>query len=368
MFQVANKKGRPSMFRIAAGMALVALLLAAPVQAGLLAVPKDYSAEKSWPVVVSLQDNPDPELMKATPYFLVHAGGQGMEATKNIQDNLKTLAAKYNIDPLRIYGTGFSRGGQEVLIQAWQHPDWFAAVAPVCSDLREKPDRNNRHLNVRYLVNVPALLLHGEGDSFRETGQIEYDLMKEAGCNVLWQTCAGGHSPELPFKKNVKMLTDFFDKHKLNPYPRKVVHLVEHKRYSRAFWVDSTLTKDAEVKAVFTVEAKDGNRISVQADDLVAALDLYLNEKLVDMSKPVTVLAGDKTLYQGPAKSPLTVKIRDGEPYEKVPSRPLWEELTEIRRNAPATQPAQTKPAQGSPAAASESPKGKSPASQPARP
>ena len=94
------------------------LAMVAPVSAGLLSVPDAYRPEKSWPVVVSLQDNPSPRLMKKTSYFLVHAGGVGMACSKKIRTELTTLARRYNIDPLRIYGTGFSRGGQEVLSQA----------------------------------------------------------------------------------------------------------------------------------------------------------------------------------------------------------------------------------------------------------
>ncbi|MHC4718088.1 MAG: hypothetical protein ACYS5V_14035, partial [Planctomycetota bacterium] len=201
----------------------VLLLVSGAAQAGLLSVPKDYTPQKAWPVVVSTQDNPSPERMKQTPYFLVHAGGKGMRCTRKIRGELKRLAGRYNIDPFRIYGTGFSRGGQEILIQAWRHPHWFAAIAPVCSDLREKPNRNRRDLNVKYLLNVPTLMLHGEGDSFRRTGQIEFGLMKEAGCNVTWKLYPGGHSPARPFKEDVKLLTDFFDKHRLDRWPRRVV-------------------------------------------------------------------------------------------------------------------------------------------------
>jgi len=326
--------------------ACVVLATAGGLSAGLLSTPEGYSPAKAWPVVVSTQDNPDPELMKKTPYFFVHAGGKGVQASKKIRAELLGLARRCHIDPMRIYGTGFSRGGQEILLQAWQHPDWFAAIAPVCSDLREKPDRNNRHLNVRYLANVPTLMLHGEGDSFRRTGQIEFDLAKKAGCPVWWKTYAGGHSPAMPFKKDVKLLTGFFDKHRLNPYPRKVVHLVESKLHSRAFWVDAVLVKDAAgPKAVFQVEVKDANRIEVKANEHVAALELHLSAKLVDMSKPVTVSAGDKKLYTGPAKAKLTVKLRPGQPYERVPQKPLWREILEIRAKAKAAAPIPGAPA-----------------------
>ena len=325
------------MLQRAARIACLLLLATSVVHAGLLAVPTDYTPAKSWPVIVSLQDNPSKEQMATVPYFLIHAGGKGARATAKIRAELKALAKRYNIDPLRIYGTGFSRGGQEVLIQAWQHPHWFAAIAPVCSDLREKPDRNNRHLNVQYLVNVPTLMLHGEHDNFRQTGLIEFNLAKKAGCPVKWQTYSGGHSPALPFKQNVKLLTSFFDKHRLNPYPKKVVHLVEHPSHSRAFWADAALVKVTKgVKGVFTVEITKPNRIEVKANEHIASLDLYLTAKLVDMAKPVTVVAGTKTLYKGKAIPKLSVKLRDGEAKERKTQKPLWQELLELRAKAKA--------------------------------
>ncbi len=318
----------------------IVLFCAGVASAGVLSVPKGYTPEKAWPVVVSTQDNPAPERMKDTPYFLIHAGGKGMACTKKIRSELIALAGKYNIDPFRIYGTGFSRGGQEILIQAWRHPHWFAAVAPVCSDLREKPDRNRRDLNVKYLVNVPTLMLHGEGDNFRRTGLLGFQLMKEAGCDVTWKLYPGGHSPAKPFKEDVSLLTGFFGKHTLDPWPKRVVHLVEHKRFSRAFWVDAVLVKDAgNIKAVFDVRVTKGNRIEVKANELIASLDLHLSEKLVDMSKPVTVTAGDKTLYQGPASPEVTVKLREGVKYDRKPTKPLWQELLEIRAKAKASKP-----------------------------
>ena len=327
-------------------MAACVCAMAATAAAGVLSVPADYTADKAWPVIVSTQSNPAPALMKKTPYFLVHAGGQGMQATKKIRAELIKLAGRYNIDPMRIYGTGFSRGGQEVLIQAWQFPHWFAAIAPVCNDLRRKPDRNERDDNVRYLVNVPTLLIHGDHDSFRETGEILFKRMKDAKCPVTWKTYPGGHSADMPFRKNVKLLTDFFEKHKLNPYPKKIVHLVEHKRYSRAFWADATLVKDVgDIKAVFTVEVGKDNRIEVTGNEHIAALDLHLSDKVVDMKKPVTVVAGKKQLYKGPAKAKLTVKLRDGQPYTKTPVKPLWQEIQEIRAKAAASKPATSKPA-----------------------
>ncbi len=358
-------------FVAAAGWALV--MWASAAQAGLLSVPEGYTPENAWPVIVSYQDNPSAEQMKAVPYFLLHAGGQGMEATTKTREYLLDLARRYNIDPLRIYGTGFSRGGQEALQQAWEHPDWFAAIAPVCNDLRRKEDRNLKDLNVMYLANVPTLLLHGSGDSFRRSGEVLFEHMKTAGCPVQLQLYPGGHSPQLPFKENVKMLTEFFDKHRLEPLPKRVVHVLTHPRHSRAFWVDAAVVKaDPKLKAAYEVTVKPGNRIELAVSDQVAAVALYLNDKLVDMQEPVTVVRvplpaalvpqieegttgepvkalatrpageGEKVLYKGPALANLKITLREGMPLPDKPAKLLWEEIAETR---PKAAPATTQPA-----------------------
>ena len=310
---------------------VLALLVSLPVEAGLLGIPKNYTPEKSWPVIVCTQDGPSKELTSAAGYFLIHAGGIGVETGTKIRTYLLNCAKKYNIDPLRIYATSFSRGGHEILTQSWQFPDRFAAIAPVCNDLRREP----KVLNVKYLVHTPTLLLHGTGDSFRNTGKRVLELMKQAGCNVAYQTYPGGHSPNPIYRKNLKPLTEFFEKHKLDPYPKTVVHLVAHKRYSRAFWVDSTPTRDAgKLKGFYKVTVKDGNRIEVEAGEDIAALQLYLNDRLVDMKKPVKIVSGGKTVYEGAAGSPLNVQLREGKKLWQRRRKPLWEEIAEVRKAA----------------------------------
>lgn len=319
------------MSRRIVSLACLVILCTVPVRAGLLGIPQNYSPDKSWPVIICTQDGPSKQLTSTAGYFLIHAGGKGTFCTAKIRDYLKTCAKKYNIDPFRIYATSFSRGGHEILVQAWQHPHWFAAIAPVCNDLRSEP----KVFNVKYLVHTPTLLMHGTGDSFRNTGKRVFELMKKAGCNVEYKMYPGGHSPNPIFRKDIKVLTDFFEKHKLDPYPKVVVHLVSHKRYSRAFWVDAMLVRDAGgMKGVFTVRVKANNRIDVEVNEDIASLDLYLNAKIVDMKKPVTVMSGTKKLYEGPAVSPLRITFREGKKYWRRPRKLLWEEIQEIRKQA----------------------------------
>ena len=344
------------MLRRAAVVIAIVLASGLSVSAGLLSIPEAYTPEKAWPVIVSLQDNPDPALTAKSPYFLLHAGGTGVDCSNKIHNGLKDLAAKYNIDVNRIYGTGFSRGGHELLEQTWHYPHLFAAIAPVCNDLRSEP----KVFYVKYIQNTPTRLLHGDHDAFFKTGQRVLELMKAAGCPVEWGTYPGGHTPEAPFKRDLSLLTKFFDKHAFDPYPKEVTHVVVHPRYARAFWIDCRLvgsfldkpgTAQQDLRppgdaagavqkpyvlreAVFAVRVKEGNRIEIQANEHVAALDLYLTGKLVDMAKPVTVLLDGKTLYEGAAACPLKVKVREGEELKATHLRPLWEELADIQKQA----------------------------------
>jgi len=307
-----------------------------------LLVPRAYDPKRSWPLVISYQDNPDQDLIRQTPYILLRAVQKGypkslVRLENKTRSMLKDAMRELNIDPYRIYATGFSFGGRTCLMFAWRYPHWFAAIAPVCNDLRgpETP-------RVRYLKNVPSLLLHGDRDSFLKTGRQVYAYLTDADCPAVFQTYPGGHNP-VPFRKDVKVLTDFFDRHVMDPYPKRVSHIVEHKRYSRAFWVDAKLIKDAGGMAgAFEVRVGDANRVEIDANEQIAELDLYLDSRLVDMGKPVTVVSGDKVLYSGPAVEKLTVTLREAPDYARDSGDMLWRDLVRIHdqvHGAPSTQP-----------------------------
>lgn len=299
-----------------------------------LVIPKEYDPSRPWPVIFAYQDSPSMEEIRKVPYFMIRNIQRGYpkgfvaleDKTRSI---LKDAAGDFNIDPFRIYGTGFSFGGHTDLTQAWRHPHWFAAIAPICNDLRG----GKAHL-VKHIV-TPTLLLHGDHDSFLATGRKIYDWMKEAGREVKWETYKGGHKPSVPFYEDVTVLTDFFEKHALDPYPKTVHHVIEHKRYSRAFWVDAILTEDkGGIAAVFTVTVRDDNVIEVQAGEEIAGFDFFLNEKLIDMNRPLKVLCDGKIVFEGAPAPKVTVSLREGKDYWRGDSTPLWEHIVEMRKTA----------------------------------
>ena len=69
------------------------------------------------------------------------------------------LLAKYGLDETRIYVTGASNGGMMTQRLACQHPEVFAAAAPVMGSLEEA-----NAMDCAPAVSIPILLLHGTAD------------------------------------------------------------------------------------------------------------------------------------------------------------------------------------------------------------
>lgn len=142
-------------------------------------VPRDYSAERKWPVIL----------------FLHGAGERGDDGLKQSQVGIGTairmlpgrypaivvmpqcvtgarwadamarfaLAAldrtlqEFSCDPNRQYLTGLSMGGFGSWLVAAEHPDRFAAVVPICG--------GGDPANAAKLVNIPIWAFHGDADT-----------------------------------------------------------------------------------------------------------------------------------------------------------------------------------------------------------
>ena len=294
-----------------------------------LIVPKDYSPQKAWPMIIVSQNQVSGKQMVRAPYFAAYGGS----ATCRLP--LLVTAEKYHLDPLRVYATGFSRSGHGLLETTWQYPHRFAAIAPVCEDLREKAQYGARQKMdlLKYIQQTPVLLWHGDHDSFLATGKRNYELMKTAGCPVAFKTYPGGHGPDPIYFKDIKKVTDFFDQHVLDPYPRDVTHVVYTVAATRAFWIDAKVGPSATAVEypVFRVVVRKGNVIDVvQATAGIRQLVFHLNDRIVDMSKPLTVTFEGKAVFTGTPQPRLTVTLHEGEvlPADGLP--PLWEELAAV--------------------------------------
>jgi len=79
--------------------------------------------------------------------------------TNAIYELIQSIAKNYNVDTSRIYLTGLSMGGWGTWKLATEHPELFAAVAPVCG-----VTDTNIYKNVEVLKNTPVHVFHGALD------------------------------------------------------------------------------------------------------------------------------------------------------------------------------------------------------------
>ncbi len=144
----------------------------------LLYLPDDYATpphDRKWPLILFLhgagERGDDLELVKKHgpprliaqgrrfPFIIVspQCPAGRWWSPELLSFLLDDLAARYRVDPDRIYLTGLSMGGVGTWETALTYPDRFAAIAPVCGIGRSFLADRIRH--------VPAWVFHGAKDT-----------------------------------------------------------------------------------------------------------------------------------------------------------------------------------------------------------
>jgi predicted peptidase len=195
-------------------------------------VPREFQRSKLWPIIVSLHASDDfgndglrptepalgSEIRRHSEWFptlaifpQIHTDGM---AGWHMQGGVATLAmldktiAEFNGDPSRVYLTGSSAGGNGVWFLASQHPERFAALAPVCGFVTEHnggtaypsiapagtPDLF-AYVASR-VAGIPVWIFHGGADNVIsvEESRHMYAALKAAGADVQYTEFPGiGH-------------------------------------------------------------------------------------------------------------------------------------------------------------------------------
>ncbi|WP_447972313.1 carboxylesterase family protein [Nitrospira sp. Kam-Ns4a] len=228
---------------------------------------------------------------------------------------IRTVEARYHIDPDRILLTGMSNGGIGTWLIGVHHAALFAGIAPMASGLDE--------VLYPFLENLratPAYIIHGAKDQVMPV-ELSRALVKELtrlGYPFVYREhervhpMAGGHffpREELP------ELVAWFGARKRTPFPNRLTVVRDATHLTPFGWVriDATDriaaftdlltdTKDETVVkrlyARLEAEVVAPNRIEVRTQR-VRRYTLLLNQALVDWSKPLTVLTNGRMSYQG---------------------------------------------------------------------
>src|SRR5205085_12566601 len=191
-------------------------------------VPSSYDGTRSFPLVIALHGMGGDE----NSYFDYYANGLFKEeaerhgylvacpkgrgpasmymgdAERDVLDVMAEMVRAYRVDPDRVYLTGHSMGGFGTLSVAMNHPELFAAIAPVSGGVMSP-------LGLAKIARVPQLIIHGDADRTVpvERSRIIVAADKKNGAEVKYIEVPGGDHGSV-VAPHFKDVFDWFDAHK----------------------------------------------------------------------------------------------------------------------------------------------------------
>lgn len=162
----------------------------------LLFLPEGYAeSDKKWPLILFLhgagesgadlekvKKHGPPKIVEAKPDFpFIVVSPQSRRRGWNpdaLRALLDEVLADYRVDRDRVYLTGLSMGGFGTWMLAADHPDYFAAIVPICG--------GGDAADARTLKNLPIWVFHGAKDEAVPLKRSEemVKALKEAGADV----------------------------------------------------------------------------------------------------------------------------------------------------------------------------------------
>lgn len=190
-------------------------------------VPSGYDKSKPVPLVIALHGMGGDENSYLSMYgqgaFKIEAEKRGYivacpkgrkpasmyigDAEKDVMDVLAEVRRAYNIDADRIYLTGHSMGGFGTWSVAMNHPEVFAALAPISGGATPA--------NMSKIAHIPQIVVHGDNDPTVpvERSRVMVEMGKKLGAEIKYIEVPGGDHINVVVP-NFPAVFDWFDTHK----------------------------------------------------------------------------------------------------------------------------------------------------------
>lgn len=236
-------------------------------------------------------------------------------AEELVLEVIRQAERRYHIDPDRVFLTGMSNGGIGAWLIGMHHAPLFAGLAPMASGLDDvlMPFLAN-------LRNTPLYIIHGAKDQVmpvdlsrsivRELDVLGYPYVYHE--HQREHPMAGGHyfpREELPD------LVAWFNRQRREPLPTHLTVVRDGSHFQSFNWIRLDATDPIAAFSEDLVDKRDErikrrvyarldasivgvNRIEVKAEH-VQRYSLFLNEQLIDVSKPLTVVTNGRLSFEG---------------------------------------------------------------------
>lgn len=247
-------------------------------------------------------------------------------AEELVLETIRQVTHRYHINPDRVFLTGMSNGGIGTWLIGMHHAPLFAGLAPMASGLDD--------VLMPFLANLrstPVYIIHGAKDQVmpvdlsrsivRELDKLGYPYVYRE--HQREHPMAGGHyfpREELP------NLVAWFNRQRREPLPTSLTVVRDGSHFQPFNWVRLDATdpiaafsddlvdkRDERIKrrvyARLDASIAGSNRIEVKAEH-VQRYSLFLNEQLIDVSKPLTVMTNGRLSFEGTVTSSVQTLLR----------------------------------------------------------
>lgn len=247
-------------------------------------------------------------------------------AEELVLTTIRSVQRRYHIDPDRVFLTGMSNGGIGAWVIGMHDAPLFAGIAPMASGLD--------HVMMPFLANLrstPIYIIHGAKDQVMpvEFSRAITQELTKLGYPFVYREhdrehpMAGGHY--FPREELPELIT-WLNAQRRNALPTSVTVVRDASHFQPFGWVRIDATDPIAVFSEDLVSKRDDlikrreyakldatiiapNRIEVQAER-VQRYSLFLNEQLIDSSKPLIVLTNGAVSFDGVVTPSLETLLR----------------------------------------------------------
>lgn len=219
------------------------------------------------------------------------------EADAFYRNIIMMAEALFDVNPNKVYVMGYSAGGDGVWRLAPRMADYWAAASMMAGHPGD--------VSLVNLRNVPFMIWCGELDTAYERDQRCKERIAEMA--TLHSQDPEGYINEGHIVKGKghwmerqdSVAVDWMAQYQRNPYPKKIVWRQEEVTKPHFYWLSAPaneIERGKEVTATY-----EGNTINISKCDYTT-LTVSLNDKMINLDKPVTINYQGKTLFKGKVK------------------------------------------------------------------
>lgn len=218
---------------------------------------------------------------------------------------LSIVKKRFAVDENRVILSGASMGGFGAWNIGLRYPDRFAALTPFCGGISRMEFAGGRDERMRKVLlnafHTPVYFIHGDQDEVVPVGPERWtrdDLKALKVDHVYVEVPKGKHDLRREWPELRKGLEPWLAARARKPHPAEVRHHAIANYGPQSYWVRIAEFSGgaAEVKAAVKGQAIDFTSTGAKK------ITFYLDEKLLDLTKPVRVTMQGRKLFDGKVK------------------------------------------------------------------